>query len=124
MAETPKKPLTPQEVQTFKMLATWEELVDNKRIFGTLEMSDLAVDTMKKYDIAKPLKIIPSLSSPNRRAVRFDLIELARYLSYSCKCVGFRVGLNGDVTTSDGTVLSIPFSTVPTKLSYDGKPNK
>lgn len=104
-------------MRAFGMLATWEDLVDNRRIYGTLEMSPLAVDTIQKHDIAKPLKIMTAPASGTRRVVRFDLVELGRYLHYVCKCVGFTVSIHGEVTTRDGIKLMIPFTTQPLQLT-------
>ena len=110
----PQRALNDQEARAFKMLTIWEELVDSKRLCGTLELSAAALDVIDKYSIAKPLRISPSLSNPAKAAVRFDLVELAKYLSYVSKCVGFHVDVNGDVTTTDGITMNIPFANPPT----------
>lgn len=99
--------LTDPEARAFKHLAMWEELVDKRRLFGVMTMSDQSVQACVLHGIAQPLRVDRDRQT-NLCSVRFNLVELFRYIKFTCDRVGFSVSVDGEVTTRDGMRLSVP----------------
>jgi len=113
MIFSPRRILSPKEASVLKLLGNWEELVDNKRLYGTLFMDRVAFEAMEAAGIATAMSVDRDRST-NTYSVRFDLFNLAKYIHFLCDRVGFEVQIDGVVKTHDGSSFDIPFKSAPT----------
>lgn len=82
----------------------WEDLADKRKYFATFTMNEATLRVCEASNVATPLSVERDRRT-DTYTVRFDLVELHRYISFLCEHVGFTVGIDGGVTTKDGCYI-------------------
>lgn len=110
------RPLTDKEMKCLRMLETWEALVDERRIYGAFHMTDDALDACHRLDVAQPLSVTRDRETGSSE-VRFDLIELHKYIEYVCDHCNVTENVDGTMTTHDGLTVPIKCKSVPLRIT-------
>lgn len=98
------------------MLEGWEEFVDIRKYWGSFTMTDEALGYCHGMHVAQPLRVESDRES-GTHIVRFDLIELHKYIKFICEHCGVTENIDGTMTTFDGIVVPIKFREPPLQIT-------